>query len=304
MDESVILKELTNLFKRQGFSSIKVQPITPDLKWSFDLFAENKKEAVAIEIRKNDNIPQIFIDRIKAINTYKKKLNIFIVFDKKPRDSSISILKSLGLGVIIFKNNKLYPLFFSKDFSSKKSKKKKVTKKRKKRKTKDMHKITVFVSSKQYEPDKKTTLKERKKICKVIKDIQRRHEIPIFARLVENDIRDNKKFKRKITKNMKECHICICALNESYSEFIEHEFKKALQIIKNKKLILALKKEMKPIEIEPQQSKLIKYVEKHTSHVPYSSLTDFEDQLHSNLLKMIDLLYSKYGCKSPFMFKG
>lgn len=298
MNESKICDKLSSIYTKRGFTSIQIDPIIPELGWSFDFFAESENETVAIEIRKNDKIPDVFIERIEKIKKHSKKLSIYVLFDKQPRSSVLSLLERQKIGVILFQKNNIYYLIPSKDFSRLpkiKKKKRKIEKK-----PKAMYQIYVFVSSKQYENNGESVLKERKSICKIIKKLNKVHEIPVYAHLVENDPQEDRKFKIKITKNIKKCHIFVCALQDKYSDYVKYEIEKTFKIFPDKKCILIFKKDMKPDIIENKQKQLIKYVEKHTSHLPYSGIRDFEEKLERNLVPIIGFLYKKNGCNSPF----
>ena len=296
MNEIEILKRVSKILENKGFTKVFINPLLPELGWSFDLFADSKKESIAIEFRKNDKIPDIFIEKIKQIKKFSKKLTIYLMFERKPRSSILTLLETHGIGVMVFQNNQIYHLIPSKDFSKVRPPKKGKPKK----KPKEMHQIWVFVSSKQYERDRKNILKERDIICRVVREFNRRWHIPVFAYLVEYDTKDDRKFKLKITKNMKKCHVFICALQDRYGKYIRYEVEKVFELFNDKNLILILKKDLRPDEVEEEQKKLIKIVEKHTAHIPYSSHKDFEDKINRYLMPMIGSLYKKNKSKPPF----
>ena len=81
---------------------------------------------------------------------------------------------------------------------------------------------------------------------------------------------------------------------------VRYEVEKALELFNDKNLILILKKDLRPDEVEEEQKKLIKIVEKHTAHIPYSSQKDFEDKINRYLMPMIGSLYKKNKSKPPF----
>lgn len=300
MDKNVDLRKMAAILKRKGFEKITFNPIVTSLNWSFDIFAEKKNEAIAVEFRKNDNIPDIFIERINKIKKFSKKLTIYLIFQKKPRNSTISLLKDIGIGIMVFHEKRFYYLSSSRDFSRKKA----IPKKKRRIKEKPMHQIFVYPSSKQYEQDGKSICKERNIICKIIRNFNQTHGIAIHPKLVECDMRNDRKFKLKITKNLKESHIFIGVIREMYSKYVEYEMRKVFSYIDDMNLILILKKNMisDDIDDKEKQTKLIKFVQSKTSHIPYSNLNDFESQVSNKLIKMIDLLYKKNRSKSPFGF--
>ena len=137
MNEIEILKKVSKILENKVYTKVSINPLLPKLGWSFDLFGESKKESIAIEFRKNDKIPDIFIEKIKQIKNYSKKLTIYLMFERKPRGSVLSLLETHGIGVMVFQNNQIYHLTPSKDFSKIQPPKKRKPKK----KPKEMHKI-------------------------------------------------------------------------------------------------------------------------------------------------------------------
>lgn len=310
MQENKILERLSTFFSKEGFRKIYTAVIVESIGWAFDVVAENKHETIAIEFRKNEQILDIFLNKIDSITRHDKKLFIYVALEKTPRYSIIALLNRYGIGIIIIQRNRIFFLTKSKDFSKKakyKIKIKKVAKrkpgKKRKKKYKTMHQINVFISSKQYDQNKEKRLKERTKITKIIRNIDRRHSVPISPCLIERVYEDDIQFKRKITKNMKKCHIFICALTEKYGDYVECEVKKALKIFKNKDFILLLKIDRAPSEFDKEQLDLIKYIEKHKNYIAYSGYGEFEDIINDYLLKVIGTLYEKNKSKSPFSFK-
>jgi len=301
MEETEILHNIIPHLKRKGYTKVSIRPILPHLKWSFDIFAESSEEALALEYRKNDKIQELFIERIKGIKGYKKRLYIYCIFDKRPRESIIALLKQYGIGVMVFQNSELYDLSTSKNFSKgllPKKKPKKPTKKEK-----PMYQIWVYPCSKQYELDGKTICKERTLICRVINRLKRK-QVSIDYLLVEDDLRDDRKFKRKILRNLNKCHIFIGVINERYSPYIRYEIYNSFKSIRDKLRIIILKKNMlvEDIDEKEKQMRLIKYIESITNHIPYTNLREFEEKLEINLWRMIDRLYKQNGSKPPYVF--
>jgi len=300
--EGEILKNVSENLKKRGFKKILINNSPKSLFWSFDLYAEDKKMAWAIEIRKNDEVNNVFIEKIKRIKKYAKPLLLYVLFLRPPKKKTFSILKSEGVGILVLKEKEIFVVLNSKNFS-KKFMKKKVTKKKLKKERK-MPQINVFVSSKQYEKQGGKILKERVKICNIINEIKNTHPIPIFPLLVENTFDGGRKFKVKITKNIRKSDIFICALKEDYGEYIEYEIKKAFEHILDKRLILIFVKNVNPENIEKPQLKLIQYVRKtrKIQTLPYSGIPDFDSLVRQYLMKMITHLYKKNKIKSPFEF--
>ena len=314
MQDKELLNKTSEFLKKVGYTHISFSPIIKRLEWSFDIIAENNKEMVAIEYRRNDTILDVFIQRINKIRDYPKKLKIFFLFEKAPRPSTLTLLKKHKIGILLIDNGKVYYLLDSKDFSKKHQKKKEVIKEQKSSKVKYMHQIIVYPSSKQYESDGKTICKERDIICKVVRRYQRKG-IPIKCTLVEDDPRGGKNFRKKILINLKETHIFIAAVNIKYSDYVNFEIKKVFDFIPDENLIHILKKNMSNDEIEndevdirkrdykrKKQLELISFVQSKTQHFPYSGLKDFESKVDDALVKMIDLLHKRNGSKSPFSF--
>jgi hypothetical protein len=211
----------------------------------------------------------------------------------------------MGVGVILFRNKRFYLLFGSNDFSNIPALKIPVVKKAavKIQKPKRMHGIKVYVSSVTYEPDGKTKLKERRLICKVVNEYSRRLQIPINAVLLETVFKGHSNFKRAIYQNMKTCDVFVCALRSEYSDSVDYEIKTAFRMFSDKKLIFILKRSMDPVSLKPEQKRLIDYVKRQgIDYVIYSSFAEFEDVLNANLIKIIEHLYAKEKCASPFKF--
>ncbi|MBI2101970.1 hypothetical protein HYT53_05155 [Candidatus Woesearchaeota archaeon] len=312
MDEKEILKKLSHHLTREGYPHISINPFLKTLGWSFDLYAESKNNAVAIEYRKNDNVPKIFFDRVASIKGQKRILKIYLLFEKTPKASAFKSLKEAGIGIIIFQKQRFYIFLESKDFSKRPISKSKAKKSIKK--IKSMPQIWVYPCSKQYESDEKTLCKERDKICKIVRRYQRK-QIPIGYKLVENDKKDDKYFKKQIIRNLRESHIFIAAINERYSEYIDFEISNVFDIIKDKMLILIMKKDMSENDIEEKeldteqrnikrakQIKLIKFAQDKTKTISYSGLREFEEKVDTFLVKMIVRLHEKNKVKSPFSY--
>ena len=117
---------------------------------------------------------------------------------------------------------------------------------------------------------------------------------------MEDDMEDDKKFKKKILRNLKQCHVFIGAINERYSPHIDYEIKNIFRIKKDKLLILILKKNVK-ID-EKKQNRLIKYIQTKTNHIPYNNFKEFEEKVEINLWKMTDRLYKLNKSKPPYTF--
>ena len=300
MSEEHILNEITLVLKKKGYSKVKKHPILSKIRWSFDLVAEMKGEIYAFEYRKNDNILEIFYERMISVKKYPKRLRIFLIFSKPPRRTIQVKLEKIGIGIIIFKDKKLYQFSDSKDFSSDKLKKKK----KKVKKQKQMEHILVFVSSKQNEMSGGKILSERNAMSKIILTLNNRHNIPIHPCLIEYDKTGATQFKRKITKHMKKCSMFVCALTEEYGEFVEYEIKKAFELIPDTKAMLIMQKVMKLDEINENQATLIDFIyeKKNFITLPYSSNIQFKDLVHANLIKMVSNHYAKKRIKSPFDF--
>ncbi|MFH1770121.1 MAG: hypothetical protein ABH828_01040 [archaeon] len=313
MNEKLIITEVSEFLKKQGYPKISISPILKNISWSFDILAENDKEALAIEYRKNDNILDIFIERIKSIKKHPKKLKIYLLFEKVPKSATLNFLKKEEIGIILIKKSKIFYFLNSKDFS-KNPPPKKIPIKKKEKKFKPMHQIWVYPCSKQFELDGKTICKERNIICKVVRRYKGK-KIPIDYRLPEDDMRNDKKFKKKILENLNESHIFIGSISTRYSKYIKFEIENVFDFIKDKLLILLLKKNMRIDEIEgdeinlrkqkykrTQQLNLILFIETKTNHIPYSSLNEFENKVDDSIMKMIHHLYKKNGSKSPYSF--
>lgn len=307
MEEVEAIKRIIPILKDKGYNSISRSPILPALSWSFDLVAESSDKVLALEYRRNDKIPDSFLERMQNIKRYKKRLFIYLIFDKRPRETSISLLNKFGIGVMIFQNNKLYSLSDSKDFSksseSKTVSRIRTNKKKQKKvvKEKTMHQIWVYACSKLYETDDRTPCKERIIIHRVINRFKKM-KVPIECVLVEDDMSYGKKFRKKMLEKLKTCHIFIGAINERYGSNIEYEIKTIFRMKNDNWLILILKKNMKLDELDKRQSRLIDYIEKQTGHIPYNNFKEFEENVQSNLFKMINRLYGLNKSKPPYFF--
>lgn len=311
MLERIMIEKLSEFLKKEGFEHILSSPSLESLPWSFDLIAEKESEVKAIEIRKGKIVPEFVIKKISQITEFPKKLKIYLAFDAEPTKSTVRLLKNNSIGLILLQNKKIYNVFDSRDFSKKPKKKKP---KKEEEPFRPMHEIWVYPATYQYEKDGKTMNKEREKICRIVEKYQKKG-IPIFVRLVEDDMKDENKFKRKIVRNLNESHIFIGSIGKKFSKYVKFEIEKAFDIIKDKMLILIMKKDMTLDEIEEdeldtiqrnlkrsKQLELIDFVQGKTSHPPYSSIDQFEEKVDNFIMKCIDRLFSKNKSKSPFSF--
>jgi len=314
MIEREVYEKLSLLLRKEGYVRIEINPLLKSLSWSFDILAEKKSETKLIEVRIGRDVPDILLQRISQITKYPKKLKIFLAFDSAPRNSTLTLLKNKGIGAMFFQKNKVYYLLKSKDFSEKPKKVKKPSKKEDKKKFNPMHQIWVYPATIQYELDRKTINKERKIICNLVKKYKKKL-IPIDVHLVEDDRKDDNKFKKKIIRNLKESHIFIGAIETRYSKYVKFEMENVFGIIKDKLLILIMKQDMSLDEIEENELvlkkriykrkkllELISFVEGKISHTHYASYKEFEEKVDNELIKMIDRLFKKNKSKPPFSF--
>lgn len=290
-------KKIAEILKEKGFKKIYLDDaITPYFKWTFDIFAESKNNAVGLEYRKDENISDLFLENILSIKKFFKKLLIYIIYERKPQRSTIDTLSQNGIGIMIFKNNTLFILQDSKDFSKEKVKKTK-------KEIKTMHQFYLYPASCQYETPKRIPCKERQLIHEIVSDFNRRNTVPIHVKRPEKDKRFGKDFKKSMRVNIDESKIFIAVLKEEYSENVEYEIRKAAKNIKekrlNKKLTLFLRRDIPETKFDKKQLKLIKFVETIDKHLPYSNKEDFKDVLIQNLIGMINLMYHKEKIKSP-----
>lgn len=307
MEEEVI-KKIIPLLESKGFKKVLKNSALPNIRWSFDLLGESEQAIIALEIRRNDKIPDILLERVKSITKYPKKLFIYLVFEKAPSNSVISMLSTYGIGTIVFQNNQLYFLAKSRDFS------KKVLLKRVKKRipiAKSPPEIWVYACSKQYEKDDKTPCKERERIDKIVREYNRIYDISINVHRIEKEHRGDKEFKIKIIEHFKKSQIFIGIINERYSRYIDYEIRNVFKYL-NKEYILIYKKNMSETDIEKdelnskkkkqkqeKQKELIKYIHK-TDFLSYSKLSDLSDQIKKHLMEKIVALRKCQGFKLPF----
>ena len=94
MQENKILERLSTFFSKEGFRKIYTAVIVESIGWAFDVVAENKHETIAIEFRKNEQILDIFLNKIDSITRHDKKLFIYVALEKTPRYSIRLIIRS------------------------------------------------------------------------------------------------------------------------------------------------------------------------------------------------------------------
>lgn len=313
------LQLISFILKKRGFNSFFIEKLVEGTNWAFDLFAENEKEAIALDYRKNETVSPIFLDRTSNIKTFHKKLSLFVVFEKIPSPKIFEELSKKGVGILLFRKKELIVLLKSKDFSQKKQA---IAKKIKiKKKIKQPPTIYVYPCSIQEN-------KERERICKTIRLINNRHKIAIFDNAPERDRRNGINFERNMIRNMKGSNIFIAALTGEYSDSIYFEIKNCNEHFSNE-LIFILKKNIKQKELSLEEkirakkynsfqfnkvplefrkivgvyrfNNLIEYIKsKRIKYIPYNSLAEFSDLIYDELIKLIILILKREGFKSPF----
>lgn len=308
MEEKEILDGICRTLAKEGYRNISITPKINFIEWSFDVFAESSDNYLAIEFRKNSSIPEVFFEKLKKIKKTEKKWYIYFAFQQHPDSSLINVLKENGIGIILFQNNKIYFMLESKDFS------KKVVRKIKKVTTlpKSFPSIFVYVCSKQYETDGKTSCKEREIVSSVVREYNRVYSVPIFVHKIENEFQGDVEFKKKILKYLKKSQFFVGAINERYSEYVNYEIKNVFRYI-NKDFILIFKKEIRADEIEKDElnrnirekkqeshKKLIDFVHKKTDSQPYSKTSDLRNQVKKHLMTKIIEFSKRKRVKSPF----
>ncbi|MDD5417016.1 MAG: hypothetical protein PHU12_03505 [Candidatus Aenigmarchaeota archaeon] len=295
--EQTILNKIGLILKNKGFENISYNR-GPDSSWAFDIFAESNSVAMGIELRRNNYVPDILIEKINKIKKYNKKLYIYFIFENQPNPSTINFLKRHKLGIGIFRENKIYAILNSGDFSNIN---KKIPPHNQKHKNPNVPSIYIFISSKIQNKDG-LPFKERKIAKSVIRNIAQTHNIPIIPITIEDDLKGSTKFSRIAIKKLEPCQFFVCILGKEHGKIVEKEVKKAFKFIRNKKFILILRKEMKWEDFEEAQKKLLDFLEDKNDILPYSGQNDIRKKLECNLMKMVSEYCSIKKIKTPFKF--
>lgn len=266
------------------------------------MLLENKKEIIAIEVRKNASSlpPMPFFEAIKKISNNAKHCEVYLAIPGTPTSKIISVLKKYGIGIITLDEGKISFLLKSKEFSKKKT--------ANDVKHKQKSQIFVYPSSRQRKNSEVTskTLEERKRIYQIVKDFRETNLIPIFTKEIETDSSGGTKFREKMKKGVEESHIFIGVIKNPYSKQVEFEFKLAIERKRRLQILILryegkLQSELEEKESIHRQTKLVKRVENNgVVHLPYHNLNQFEIILRRNLMQIINKLYRKQNLPSPF----
>lgn len=292
------IDHLENFFKKKGnynFADLNFS----ELGWGFDFIASNKNELIAVELRKNTEMPsETFFLKLHEIRKQKKKLEIYIAFEEFPPTKVITKLQREGIGVLLIEKNKVDYLQRSRNFSQTAVKRKLPTP------PKTMYQILVFPSSilRKNRTQNLPPLRERKIIIKIIKDMALMG-ISIYPNPVELDPKGGNDFRRKELEKIKESHLFIGVLRGPYSKDVDYEFKKALEIKKIEFCFILSHQSRKRDEnwrADKKQDSLVKFVEKKgVAHIPYENLKEFETLVQKQLHKMVRRLYAVHHCSFP-----
>ncbi|MBI2655204.1 hypothetical protein HYX06_02155 [Candidatus Woesearchaeota archaeon] len=278
MDISILNSRLKSNLVDKGY---KIHSIPPHMKFSWrpDILASKGGKLYAFIIRQTDFLPEPLVQRIASMRT--SKLNVSIIFCKKPNKTSSLMLKMYGIGIGTLLRGNLIP-------SRDKIKPKKILIKKTKKDKIKPPKTDVFVSSHQ-------VIQERQITKEIIKELNSTYFFPIYAILVEEDPRYKiAHTKECIQQNLKECNQFLCILSDEYRNEVEKELNASFEEygIDDIKIFIRSSKKCKTnwahIIREREIKKDIKYME-------YSDLDDFRIKLRRSLVVKMTSICRKLG---------
>lgn len=288
MDEKI---KAESFLRAQGYTSIKGK-FPREFTWQPDLLVKRKGELFAFLLRKTDDIPEVFVQRISKTRVSKNKTHIGIIFCKKPKNNSVRLVGLYGIGVLYLHGNNLIEISRPRLGLGHKV----VAKKIEIEKPKKMPRTDIFISSHQI-------IKERSIAKKIIDKLRNDHQFPIFAILVEKDSRyPIDKTKECIKENMAKAEMFVGIIGEQYRPVVSYEVKRAFNTEfksnKNDKILIFIKN----LRVRHAfDTELIKWIEKRKTvkYIPYTDERDFDSVFNNALMIKIRKIHKKLGI--PFL---
>jgi hypothetical protein len=280
--------KIENILKRQGYNFVK-EDFPKELTWEPDLLTRRKGELFAFLIRKANDIPEVFVQRIAETKLTKNKIHIGIIFCKKPKLNSIKLISLYGIGAFYLSGNTLIEISRSKLRLSRKT----GISKPRKEKIKKMPHTDIFVSSHQ-------VIAERGNAKKIIDKLRNDYQFPIFAILIEEDSRyPINKTKKCIHENMARAEMFVGIIAEQYRPIVSYEIKRAFNAAFKSRDILIFVKTLKLRSV--LLDGLIKWIEQRNTvkYLEYTDERDFNSKLEKALMIKIRNIHKRLNI--PFM---
>lgn len=274
--------KIEHILSARGYS-IQKNVSLPQLAWRPDLLVRKNGELFAVLIRKSDDIPESFLQRMAITKAKDKKILARILFCKKPKLSGLRMASLYGVGVWYLDGGKLV------DEQSKKVAplpKMNVQKKRG-REQRKMPRLDLFISSHQ-------SILERKIAAEVIKDLRDAHNWPLLPILIENDPKYSpKRVKKCIKDGMDRAELFVAILAKEYRPIVKDEIKMAFKTYFKGHQILIFVRDLKDRPILLQR--LISWIEQQgtVKYLPYFDESDFKTKLNGALMVKIQSICKK-----------
>jgi len=281
--------------KSMGFKTIEKQTSPKEFNWNPDFYAQIDGSGIAILVRRiEDNIPDIFIQKIASTKSRLNKLEIFVVFLNEPKRKTIEKIALYGIGVMALRNRKMPILSPSRNFSAKMRKISEL------KRLKKPPKMSVYPSSHQSD-------KERKIITDIVNQVNKSFQVPVFTYLLEDHReREIRGLNQDMVDNINDADIFIGIIRKEDSKNVLFEFKQAFLLLDGHKMkthqLIIFVQDM-PEKIRAK--KLVKLIEsikkrKDLKYLSYYSLQDFKTKATTEIYHEIARLYKLKGLVSPF----
>ena len=286
---------IVNILKRMGFKTVEKQISPKEFEWNPDFYAQVDSRGIAILVRRTeDDIPDIFIQKIASTRSRLGKLEIFIVFLNKPQKSTIDKIALYGIGVMVLRRLELNVLSHSRNFSAKIQKVSGI------KKAKQPTKMSVYPSSHQSD-------KERKIITDIISQVNKSFQVPIFTYLLEDHReREIQGLRKDMKDGINDTDIFIGIIKKEDSKAVRFEFKTAFLLLDGRKMkthqLIIFVQDMPERSRDKNLVKLIDEIKrrKDLKYLSYYNLQDFETKARGEIYREIARLYKLMNLDSPF----
>lgn len=214
----------------------------------------------------------------KAKRIPKKELDLNMAFDAKPKPNDLKICNLYRLGVYYLENDAISQYAIPKKIKGKKA-------------GAQLPKTGIFFSSKQ-------DLEERK-LAKEHIDFERdSHQIPVFAKLVEDDQRYNNSIADLtyiINDVMDNSQYVLCILTEQYREIVDKEIRRAFEYFDVEEILMYVKNTKDTKDAWKDLFDYMHFADIKVKYTEYLDSSDFKIKFNRRLMLVLQELHKKHG---------